>query len=103
MATKAALVGEEMVDEAEQILLCLIFKEPLVNLLKEVAYQSKNAIKSNLFQISIVECVSWCCLTFVPRGRPTVTAGSDHYFHTCCLSVRPSVKISQRKTNFKRE
>ena len=26
---------------------------------------------------------------FDPRGRPTVTAGSDHYFRTCCLSVRP--------------
>ena len=25
-----------------------------------------------------------------PRGRPTVTAGSDHYFHTCCLSIRRS-------------
>ena len=39
-----------------------------------------------------------------PRGRPTVTAGNDHYFRTCCLYVRPSVrpspllKISQNKT-----
>ena len=34
-----------------------------------------------------------------PQGRPTVTAGSDHYFHTC-PSVRPSpiLKISQNKT-----
>ena len=33
-----------------------------------------------------------------PRGRPTVTAGSDLYFRTCCLSVRPSplFKISQK-------
>ena len=23
-----------------------------------------------------------------PKGRPTVTSGSDHHFHTCCLSVR---------------
>ena len=23
---------------------------------------------------------------FYPRGRPTVNAGSDHYFHTCHLS-----------------
>ena len=22
-----------------------------------------------------------------PRGRPTVTAESDHYFRMCCLSV----------------
>ena len=30
-----------------------------------------------------------------PRGRPTVTAGIDHYFRTCCLSVRTSVPIFQ--------
>ena len=30
-----------------------------------------------------------------PRGRPTVTAGSDNYFCTCCLSVRPSVPTFQ--------
>ena len=28
---------------------------------------------------------------FDPRGpRTTVPAGSDHYFHTCCPSVRPA-------------
>ena len=27
-----------------------------------------------------------------PRGRPTVTAGSDHCFHTCCPSVCPYVR-----------
>ena len=34
-----------------------------------------------------------------PRGRPTVTAGSDHYFHTCCPSVSksPLFKISKNK------
>ena len=34
---------------------------------------------------------------FDPRGRPTVTAGSDHYFCPCCLSVHPCplFKISQ--------
>ena len=26
-----------------------------------------------------------------PRGLPTVTASSDHYFHSWCLSVCPSV------------
>ena len=26
-----------------------------------------------------------------PLGQPTVTAGSDLYFRTCCPSVRPSV------------
>ena len=39
-----------------------------------------------------------------PRGRPTVTAGSGHYFRTCCLYVRLSTlrtsvslfKISQK-------
>ena len=30
-----------------------------------------------------------CGFVFDPRGRPTVTAGSDHYFRTYCLSVRP--------------
>ena len=30
-----------------------------------------------------------------PRGRPTVTAGSDHYFRTCCLYIRPSVPTFQ--------
>ena len=34
-----------------------------------------------------------------PQGRPTVTAGSDHYFRTS--SVRPH--LSQNKTNFKRK
>ena len=32
---------------------------------------------------------------FDPRGRPTVMAGSDHYFRTCCLYVRPSVPTFQ--------
>ena len=34
-------------------------------------------------------------------GRPTVPAGRDNYFHTCCTSVRPSplLKISQSKIN----
>ena len=27
-----------------------------------------------------------------PRGRSTVTAGSDHYFHTWCLFVRPYIR-----------
>ena len=32
-------------------------------------------------------------------GRPTVQNGSDHYFHACCTSVRPSplFKISKAK------
>ena len=29
-----------------------------------------------------------------PLGRPTVTAGSDHCFHTCCPYVRPHFSIS---------
>ena len=39
--------------------------------------------------------------TFDPRGRPTVTAGSDHYFsRVVYTSVRPSslFKILQNKT-----
>ena len=28
---------------------------------------------------------------FDPLGRPTVTAGSDHCFRTCCPSVRPYI------------
>ena len=31
----------------------------------------------------------WCIID--PWGPPTVTAGSDHYFRRCRLSVRPSV------------
>ena len=36
-----------------------------------------------------------------PRGRPTITAGSDHYIHTLRLYVRasPLFKISQNKRN----
>ena len=30
-----------------------------------------------------------------PRGQPTITAGSDHCFHTYCPSVRPSVSTFQ--------
>ena len=30
-----------------------------------------------------------CSLSINPRGRPTVTVDSDHYFHTSCLFVRP--------------
>ena len=39
-----------------------------------------------------------CILEIDLQGRPTVTAGSDHYFHyrTCvCTSVRPSVQLFQ--------
>ena len=34
-----------------------------------------------------------------PLGRPVIPVGSDHYFHTCCSSVRPFIhfKISQIK------
>ena len=28
-------------------------------------------------------------ISFDPLGRPTVTAGSDHYFRTYCPFVRP--------------
>ena len=31
---------------------------------------------------------------FDPRGRPTVTTGSDHCFRTWCPLVRPSVRAS---------
>ena len=30
-----------------------------------------------------------------PRGRPTVTTCSDHYFHMCYLSVLPSFSTFQ--------
>ena len=47
--------------------------------------------------------VDWRLVSFAnnknidPRGRPTVTAGSDHYFHKCHPFVCPSpvFKISQ--------
>ena len=31
-----------------------------------------------------------------PLGRPTILAGSDHYYCTCCPSVRPYVRSSVR-------
>ena len=34
-------------------------------------------------------------MSFDPRGQTTVMGGSDHYFHTWCLSVRTSVPIFQ--------
>ena len=30
-----------------------------------------------------------CILSFDPRGMPTVSTGTDHYFHTCRPSIRP--------------
>ena len=70
-------------------------------------------------KINTVRCIVfklWCrnLLHYVPyndpRGRLTVNAGSDHYFQTWCLYVRPDVltsfpifKISQNKTYFKWE
>ena len=36
-----------------------------------------------------------------PRLRPTVTAGSDHYFHTFVFRPSLLIKISQTKTIFK--
>ena len=38
---------------------------------------------------------------FDPRGLPTVTTISDHYFHTWCLYVRPSPLAKSRKTIYK--
>ena len=40
-------------------------------------------------------------LIFDPLGRPTITAGSDHYFRTWCLYFRPSIRqylAKSRKT-----
>ena len=34
---------------------------------------------------------------FDPRGPPTVTAGSYHYFRACCLYVRPRFSESRKK------
>ena len=50
---------------------------------------------------SIYLCISQS-VYIDPRGRPTVTAGSDHYFRTCCLSVRPSplFKNHAKQNNF---
>ena len=44
----------------------------------------------------------WKASDIDPRGRPTLMAGSDHYFRTWCLSVRPSslFKISKKQNNF---
>ena len=45
-------------------------------------------LQLNLFWVRVYEH------SIDPLGRRTVTAGSDHYFHTWCLSVRPSVRPS---------
>ena len=37
-------------------------------------------------------------LFFDPLGRPTVTAGSDHCFRTCCPSVRPHFSNLEKQT-----
>ena len=35
-----------------------------------------------------------------PRGRTTVTTGSDHYFHMWCLYVRTSPLFEIKQNNF---
>ena len=40
----------------------------------------------------------WIFSFIDPRGQPTVLASSDHYFCSCCLSVRPSVPTFQNLT-----
>ena len=42
-------------------------------------------------------------ILYDPRGRPTVMAGSDHFFRTWCLSVLTSVPTFQnfaKRNNF---
>ena len=46
----------------------------------------KGNLQKTFFCISVKESI------IDPLGQPTVTAGSDHYFRTCCPSVRPFVR-----------
>ena len=53
----------------------------------------------------LAECINSDLLLFLlfyidPRGQLTVTAGSDHYFLTCCLSVRTSFPTFQNIITF---
>ena len=50
-------------------------------------------IKLHLFPFSVCDSTS-----FDPLGRQTVTAGRDHYFHTCCPYVRASPLFKPSKT-----
>ena len=39
-------------------------------------------------------------MSFDPLGQPTVTAGGDHCFRTCCLSVHPYFSKSSKTNKF---
>ena len=40
-----------------------------------------------------LEMIHWLYQDIIdPLGRPTITAGSDNYFPTCCPSVHASVR-----------
>ena len=46
--------------------------------------------------------ILYTLLIFDPLGRPTITADSYHYFHTCCPSVSPQLsKNGAKQNNFK--
>ena len=51
-----------------------------------------------LYCFYVLSIKSWHenIMLFDPRGRPTVTAGSDHYFRTWCPSNPQSVRLSLR-------
>ena len=70
--------------------------------------QSNSLIDSQSWIIFLVlkasywKMITWIhfsTFTFDPRGQPTVTAGSDHCFRTCCPS--DFSKSSKNKTKFK--
>ena len=51
---------------------------------------------------SQVDILKYACHHFElidPRGRPIVMSGSDHYFHTRCLSV-PTFQIRAKQNHF---
>ena len=47
-----------------------------------------------------LECTSGLSMkdSVDPLGRPTVSAGSDLYFHTCCPSLHPFCYLKYLKT-----
>ena len=63
---------------------------------KFILYSTDRWTKSrNWFQKLCMQTRLGNCLPIDPLGRPTVTAGSYHYFLTCFLYVHPSKNFSK--------
>ena len=53
-------------------------------------------ISFSIFRGLIFVCIFTKTCHIDPWGRPKVTAGSDHYFRTCCPYVRPHFSKSHK-------